>query len=818
MRRWSYQVTHLGFYVGAALALIGCGGGEEAKPEPVKQYSIQFTVNNLQGSLALQLNGQSDLTISKDGVYSFDKSLAVGSNYAVTVATQPGYQQCAVAAGTGTVSNGNVTNVVVNCTDLVSLTEQPTYYPASILQFMLPTANAEALTVTLNGMPITVQKGSGGLQYAVLPNNAVGTAELAYSVGTFSRKKPITVQALSLPSDPKLYVETQYQSLIDQYQQLRDSAEDPSLYDGWLAELKSNQSLLSTMSAEQLNRFALMLLSVTQEVPVAKVASLQAAAALSCEQFTTNYMYRFKMTALAVAASAGVMALSVTPVERLLAAGILFASYSKLLPMVHELYHSSCIRAITIGVEDDTGIVVVQKQMEQSYAQTTSAMLLKTGSVYQYTFKPTFGYKSVIETELKAVIARTKTVLALLPNALVRPALDLLDRFESPKLTEVTYAVTVDNIDGLNLGTSVVGNKLKIEPRVVDISKLTQSTYPTKLHVKFNNEDLAYDIDATVVVDFKPVVKDSTLQAELGKKTASKIIAENVTSFAVITQPSLGLLNFDGKTGAFDYTPNADTVGKTDTFTVRGTYLLGGDPNKAYSSEIATVTIEILPESFCEKMVEPGTQYSDYVYVKCYFDREKTKLKLESFHGKYRAYVRDPEGKYVNMDAYKTSLKIFESENSQIYESYLESSDAITAYGLAKLDRVVERMHLKTNIPSEILAGGLAGYSFNERTFESDSSGEIQVALSSWQQSDWLRLSEFNSQSLNQTISCFFKRSVLGDNNDPDELFTVVRGYQVTIPDSRTQHDVCPRSEKTDRELIKQKLQIALDLYNQYRN
>ncbi len=787
MRRWSYQVTHLGFYVGAALALIGCGGGEEAKPEPVKQYSIQFTVNNLQGSLALQLNGQSDLTISKDGVYSFDKSLAVGSNYAVTVATQPGYQQCAVAAGAGTVSNGNVTNVVVNCTDLVSLTEQPTYYPASILQFMLPTANAEALTVTLNGMPITVQKGSGGLQYAVLPNNAVGTAELAYSVGTFSRKKPITVQALSLPSDPKLYVETQYQSLIDQYQQLRDSAEDPSLYDGWLAELKSNQSLLSTMSAEQLNRFALMLLSVTQEVPVAKVASLQAAAALSCEQFTTNYMYRFKMTALAVAASAGVMALSVTPVERLLAAGILFASYSKLLPMVHELYHSSCIRAITIGVEDDTGIVVVQKQMEQSYAQTTSAMLLKTGSIYQYTFKPTFGYKSVIETELKAVIARTKTVLALLPNALVRPALDLLDRFESPKLTEVTYAVTVDNIDGLNLGTSVVGNKLKIEPRVVDISKLTQSTYPTKLHVKFNNEDLAYDIDATVVVDFKPVVKDSTLQAELGKKTASKIIAENVTSFAVITQPSLGLLNFDGKTGAFDYTPNADTVGKTDTFTVRGTYLLGGDPNKAYSSEIATVTIEILPESFCRETISNDS----FGYV-CFYDKSMSKKKLEYSHREY---------KQADTLFYSLYL-VFYDENSEFKEHYSENSNSKEVYKIARLDRVVSLYYgIKGN--TSILPGGINHKSFGEEFFKSDTSNEEIHVSKVWHDEDYVD----NNKSIQNTTRCSYTRTALGPNWDPDSFEnTVVKRDYGNGSEVRTVFESCPKSTGADRDLVKQKL------------
>jgi subtilisin-like proprotein convertase family protein len=84
--------------------------------------SVGGTVSGLSGSgLVLQLNGGNNLAIAANGPFTFTASVATGSNYAVTVQTQPAGQNCAVANGVGTAGTTNITNVQVTCTDLVTL-------------------------------------------------------------------------------------------------------------------------------------------------------------------------------------------------------------------------------------------------------------------------------------------------------------------------------------------------------------------------------------------------------------------------------------------------------------------------------------------------------------------------------------------------------------------------------------------------------------------------------------------------------------------------------------------------------------------------
>lgn len=82
------------------------------------RYVVSVTVNGLSGSgLVLRNNGADDVPVSANGSYSFVTTVASGSTYNVTVATPPfsPSQTCSVANGSGTVGNGNVTNVVVSC-------------------------------------------------------------------------------------------------------------------------------------------------------------------------------------------------------------------------------------------------------------------------------------------------------------------------------------------------------------------------------------------------------------------------------------------------------------------------------------------------------------------------------------------------------------------------------------------------------------------------------------------------------------------------------------------------------------------------------
>ncbi len=86
-------------------------------------YSIGGDVSGLLGSgLVLSLNaGAQTLPIAADGHFTFPTALASGAGYVVSVTTQPTapIQTCTVTNGSGTVSGGNVTNVVVSCTDRI---------------------------------------------------------------------------------------------------------------------------------------------------------------------------------------------------------------------------------------------------------------------------------------------------------------------------------------------------------------------------------------------------------------------------------------------------------------------------------------------------------------------------------------------------------------------------------------------------------------------------------------------------------------------------------------------------------------------------
>lgn len=82
-------------------------------------YNVTVLVNNLSGSnLVLQNNGGDNLPIINNGNFSFQTQVANNADYNVTVLTQPDtpLQYCSVTNGSGTVSDGDVTDVVVDCT------------------------------------------------------------------------------------------------------------------------------------------------------------------------------------------------------------------------------------------------------------------------------------------------------------------------------------------------------------------------------------------------------------------------------------------------------------------------------------------------------------------------------------------------------------------------------------------------------------------------------------------------------------------------------------------------------------------------------
>jgi subtilisin-like proprotein convertase family protein len=102
----------------AAMSIVGCNKNPGDGPAPTPTYTVSGTVTGLSGSgLVIQLNGAGNLTVT-GGAFSFAATLTSGSNYSVTVLTQPTNpsQTCTVTNGTGTIGSANVTNVAITCT------------------------------------------------------------------------------------------------------------------------------------------------------------------------------------------------------------------------------------------------------------------------------------------------------------------------------------------------------------------------------------------------------------------------------------------------------------------------------------------------------------------------------------------------------------------------------------------------------------------------------------------------------------------------------------------------------------------------------
>jgi hypothetical protein len=85
-------------------------------------YTVGGTVSGLTGSVTLQNNSSDDIIKTTNDGFTFTAQ-AEGTDYVVTVSSQPSGQTCTVGNGSGTNITANITNVTVTCvTDVV-----PTY-------------------------------------------------------------------------------------------------------------------------------------------------------------------------------------------------------------------------------------------------------------------------------------------------------------------------------------------------------------------------------------------------------------------------------------------------------------------------------------------------------------------------------------------------------------------------------------------------------------------------------------------------------------------------------------------------------------------
>ena len=155
-----------------------------------KTYTIGGAITGLDGSLVLKNNDTDDLTITKDGPFTFPTALAEGDSYNVTASTQPVNAVCTVAGGTGTITNANVTNVTISC--LISTTANS--YSVSVTTtnlsgtVVLYNNGGDELSITSNGTSTFATLLTDGSTYAVtVASQPVGqTCSVSDNTGTIA--------------------------------------------------------------------------------------------------------------------------------------------------------------------------------------------------------------------------------------------------------------------------------------------------------------------------------------------------------------------------------------------------------------------------------------------------------------------------------------------------------------------------------------------------------------------------------------------------------------------------------------------------------
>jgi hypothetical protein len=131
-------------------------------------YSVGGNVSGLTGSVTLQNNGGDDIIKTTNDGFTFPAQ-AEGSDYAVTVSSQPAGQNCAVTNGSGTNISANITNVIVTCvTDVV-----PTYTVGGTVSGLIGSVtlnedtSGEDLALSTNGSFAFATEQVDGTPYAV---------------------------------------------------------------------------------------------------------------------------------------------------------------------------------------------------------------------------------------------------------------------------------------------------------------------------------------------------------------------------------------------------------------------------------------------------------------------------------------------------------------------------------------------------------------------------------------------------------------------------------------------------------------------------
>jgi hypothetical protein len=173
------------------------------------RFTIGGTVIGLAAgdSITLRDNGGDDLVRSANGGFTFATPVASGQTYAVTIVANPAApisQSCTVANGTGTVGNGNVTNVTVTCTTNAFTISGTVAGLTGVAPVVLQDNGGDNLTVNANGGFTFATPIASGSTYAVtvLTNPLGRTCTVSNAAGTVTGSNVTNVAVTCTGVDP----------------------------------------------------------------------------------------------------------------------------------------------------------------------------------------------------------------------------------------------------------------------------------------------------------------------------------------------------------------------------------------------------------------------------------------------------------------------------------------------------------------------------------------------------------------------------------------------------------------------------------------
>ena len=164
--------------------IVGTDVADVAVDCTTNTFLITGSVTGLAGGgLVLEVNGADDLTVTSDGTFQFQHGIASGTDYTVTVKTQPigPAQTCTLTGDQGTVGNANVDTVSVLCQTSV-FAVGGTVTGLAGMGLVLQNNGGDDLAITADGPFMFRTPLESGAHYAVTVSGQPGVPSQTCSV------------------------------------------------------------------------------------------------------------------------------------------------------------------------------------------------------------------------------------------------------------------------------------------------------------------------------------------------------------------------------------------------------------------------------------------------------------------------------------------------------------------------------------------------------------------------------------------------------------------------------------------------------------